>query len=175
MFDLCSLPFLLFLPCPVRNGVCHMFQVIPASQAEATRPEKELSNNSESAECSQTRSPESNICVEAHFPEFLAVALRTRWIVTEDIDDVVETSRERVQTAELVPGRLQHLRANKGRWVRSRGAAGTTTCPTCEKTGASWCSVKHRSDKHRSLQLWMSASSSRGHLPGAICENSPAG
>lgn len=112
----------------------------------------------QSPERSRTRSPESNICVKAHFPEFLAVALRARWIVTEDVDDVVETSRERVQTAELVPGRLQHLRRGV---VRSRGAAGaTTTRPTWERTAASWRSVKQQWDKPLSLQRWTSASSS---------------
>lgn len=50
VFDLCSLSFLLFLPCPVRNGVGHMFQVIPASQTEATAGKGVDSNNLKSAE-----------------------------------------------------------------------------------------------------------------------------
>lgn len=47
--------------------------------------------------------------MEAHVPHLRAVAVGACWSVTEHVDHVVETSREHVHTAELVPDRLENL------------------------------------------------------------------
>lgn len=56
-----------------------------------------------------THSPEPDVRVKAHLPEFPAAAARTRRVVAEHVDHVVETSREDVHAAELVPDRLEDL------------------------------------------------------------------
>lgn len=110
--------------------------------------------------------------MKAHVPGFDAAAVGTRWVVTEHVDDVVEMSCEHVHAAEPVPQRLEDLQTE----IQDRRAGclrvNGPEAPTWEKTSASWRSEKHQSDKDLSLQLWMSASSSRGRGPRPICEDS---